>query len=538
MSVGVAASGGHARWWSQLTSLGPRFDRDRRVAWKPLAWVTSLLLLGSFLALLTAVQPLLTLLLLILLVILAALVGLWRGLAPGAPTWIKASLFVVCAQLVLAYGFSNIIFFAGGVPIPLTDTVMMVAMLCCAWKVWFARERVHLPLGLWLLLGWVVFNLAWHLPAGLIRDGVGAARDAMPTVQMVYVLAGFVISTLCLRAGSQGQRWVRSVLMLLAICLALYGLTYPVADGLRNVSPRVTSVQQSVPILGYHQTWPGMGVVSIIGLALWRWQAMRRGLGVSLGGRVAGALIVMSGLLTFFMIQARVAYVYVILCVPLFLLVGDQSKQALRIIGAVLLGLTVLFTVELSGAKLQGRVGQLTASGIYHHLMSLTGTVSETGSEFRGAAGGINQRKQWREYSLGLWRVSADTQLLGIGFGPILTDLTTGGTAGETLVVREPHNSYVTTLTRSGLLGLGVMLSLHGTVLYCSYFGYRRYRDTHPAPSAYLLGAFFFELFCLLNAWGEPHFEVAYWAVPSYFIAGSVLALYARLRALGATQRL
>jgi hypothetical protein len=500
--------------------------------WPSLLLVAGMLFAALLLGAITSVQPYLAILLLIAVVAVSALVWLLRSLAPGAPWWIKAAFFVVCGQLVLSYGFSNIIFFAGGVPIPLTDALLMIVLLYSLVQIWFARHRIGLPGGLWCLTAWSLFALAWHLPAGLQRDGVGAARDAMPTVQMLYVVAGFMVVSLCLRAGRVGFQWLRSVLLLLGSMLAIYGLMYPFSSVLLSVSPRLGSLQQSVPIFGYFTTWPAMAVLPIVALLLWRWQARERGLRVSAAAQLLGALIITSGLLTFFMVQARIAYLFVALCVPMLLLVGSQSRQAGKIIAAVFFGVAALLVVELSGAEIKGRVGKLSASGIYHHLATLAGGVTDPDNEFRGAAAGINQRKQWRDYSLRLWGDSTTTQVLGIGYGYILTDLVTSGTRGETLVVREPHNSYVTTLTRTGLVGLGVMLALHGAVLYCCWFGYRRHRHRQPAAAAFLLGALFFETYSLLNAWGEPHFEVAHFAVPSYFIYGAVFAVYGYLQVL------
>jgi len=509
-----------------FTAVGRALEMVSR-RWRLWAWVSFMLALGAFLALVTAVQPVLTLLLLAALVGLAGLTWLLRSLAPGAPWWIKASFFVVCGQLVLSYGFSNIIFIAGGVPIPLTDGVMMIGLLYSGWHVLFARERVALPPGLWVLLGWVLFCLAWHLPAGLRRDGVGAARDAMPTVQILYAIVGFVIVTLCLRAGEQGRRWLRGVLLLLGGMLAVYGLCYPISSVLISVSPRMSSLQQSVPIFGYFTSWPAMAALSLVGLALWRWQAERRGLRPGWPGRLLGVVIVLSSLMTFFLVQARIAYLFALLCAPIFLVVGGQTRQVGRMAGALLLGLSALMVIELSGLELQGRVAKLSVSGIYHHLLSLGGSAGGADRDFGGAAAGIDQRRQWREYALGLWSEGVSSEMLGIGYGYVLTDLTTGGTAGETLIVREPHNSYVTTLTRTGAVGLGIMLGLHAAVLGVCFIGYRRSYQNQPALAAAFLGALFYEVYSLLNAWGEPHFEVAHFSVPSYFIYGAVFALYA-----------
>ncbi len=480
------------------------------------------LLTAVILGLITAVQPLLALLLMIVLVSLGSLAWLVRHVAPGAPLWIKASFLVVMGQLVFSYGFSNIIFFVGGIPLPLTECVLFVALCACAHRIWLAKNRLSLPLPLWFLVLWIAFNLAWHLPSGLIRDGVGAARDAMPTVEMLFIIPGFVIAIICLQEGQRGQIWIRSVLLILGCLLAIYGLFYPVSGSIQAISPRVTSLQQSVPIFGHFTSFPAVSLMAMIGWALWRWQSSEP---TWFWGSVLGVAIFVAGLLVFFMVQARIAYLFVMISLFVFLIIGGQAKQATRMVLALLVGLTVLVTIEMSGLEFKGRVGRLSASGIVEHVMTLTGQSSDSRSEFSGAAGGVNQRRQWRDFSLKLWSRDISTQILGIGFGQVLTDLTTAGTEGQTMIVREPHNSYVTTLTRSGLQGLAVMLSLHASVLWICLAGYRRHYLTHRPQAAYFLGVMFYELYSLLNAWGEPHFEVAHFAVPSYFIYGTVIGL-------------
>ncbi len=483
----------------------------------------AVVLTAMMLGLITAVQPFLALLLVIVLIGLGSLIWLARRVAPRAPLWIKASFLVVIGQLVFSYGFSNIIFFVGGLPLPLTECVLFVALCACAYRVWLAKERLSLPLPLWFLVLWIAFNLAWHLPSGLIRDGVGAARDAMPTVEILFIIPGFVITTICLQEGAHGSIWIRSVLLILGCLLAIYGLLYPFSSSIQAISPRVTSLQQSVPIFGHFTSFPAVGLMAMIGWALWSWQSSEP---TRLWGSVLGVATFVAGFLVFFMVQARIAYLFVIVSLFVFWTIGGQAKQARRIVLALLVGLSVLLTIEMSGLEFKGRVGRLSASGIVDHVLTLTGQSNDSRSEFSGAAAGVNQRRQWRDFSLKLWSRDISTRILGIGFGQVLTDLTTAGTEGQTMIVREPHNSYVTTLSRSGIVGLIVMLSLHTYVLRLCLSGYRRHYLTQRPHAAYFLGVMFYELYCLLNSWGEPHFEVAHFAVPSYFIYGTVIGLH------------
>jgi O-Antigen ligase len=440
-------------------------------------------------------------------------------IAPGAPAWIKGLFFVVAGQTVLNYGFSNLMLKVGGVPITVTEMVLAVALVACLPHGLDSRRELRLPTGLWLLAFWVLFNLAWHLPSGISRFGIGAARDALPSVEMLFVVPGYVAVLIALRSGDTGRVWLTRLVCGIAVSGGFYGLLYPLSETIQRISPKVPSLQQSVPVLGYFVTSPIVGLLSLFGIMLWFWRGPQR---VGVTKALVIGVMTASALLVFFMSQGRVNYLFVLLTFFVFLFIGGQSKRALVMAGVVLLGIAALFAIELSGVQVEGRIGRMSASGIIDHVISLQG--DSDNADFRGSANGVNQRKQWREYSLGLWARSEETQVLGIGFGQVLTDLTTLGTEGQTLVVREPHNSFVTMLSRSGLVGLAVMLTLHGAMLYAAASGYRRFRSSRRTVASFFLVALLYEIYSLLNAWGQPHFEVAYYAVPSHFLIGAVLA--------------
>ena len=482
-------------------------------------WLLTAVVLG----LIVAIEPFLAILLMIALVGLALLARLVMRVAPGAPIWIKASFLVVIGQLVFNYGFSNIILFVGGIPLPLSECVLFFALCACAQRILQGKDGLVLPWQILLLVSWIAFNLIWHLPSGIISDGVSAARDAMPTVEMLFIIPGFVIAIICLQEGNRGKIWIQSVLSVLGCLLAIYGFLYPFSGIIQAISPRVASLQQSVPVLGNFTSFPAVSLIAMIGWTLWRWQSSKP---MRFWGSMLGVAIYVSGLLVFFLTQARIAYLFVTLSLFIFFLIGGQSKQGIRIIIGLMVGICILLTIEMSGLEMKGRVGQLSASGIFEHMMTLTGQSSDSNNEFIGAGRGVNQRKQWRDYSLKLWSHDISTKILGIGFGPVLTDLTTAGSEGQKMIVREPHNSFVTTLSRSGIVGLMVMLSLHASVVRVCFFGYRRNYLIRRPQAAYFLGVMFYEIYCLLNAWGEPHFEVAYFAIPSYFICGTVIGLH------------
>jgi O-antigen ligase len=473
--------------------------------------------LGGFLAL----APIFGVVLVVGLMLLAGFVALIAKLAPGAPWWIKSVFLTISALLVLNVGFGAIFLGPKSAPVPLTDIVLVFALLACATHVFSERNRIHLPWGIWVIFFWVPMNVSIHLPADFEAFGMTAARDAIRIVEMLYIIPGYVVIRIALRSGEQGKRWLASFVYGTAVVMGAYGLLVPVQSTVSAISPAFPGLFKSEPILGGYQTWPLVGLMSIFGVLLWRWALPRK---LTLMARLLSSMIVVSGLVAFAVLQSRGAYVFLAVALAVLALIGGQGKQVGKFSGFVALCCAGLLVVQVSGLEFKGRVGQLSLTGIVDHVSTLTG--NSRNAEFNGAAGGISQRKAWRDYSLSLWSQSPSTRIFGVGFGRYLTDMVNRNEDGQMVGVQDPHNSFVTMLTRSGLIGLAIMLAVLGWVFYMGYFGYRRFRYTQRPLAAYFLWVMLFQIYCMISAWGEPHYEVAHFLMPSFFIYGATWAVW------------
>lgn len=476
-----------------------------------------LLIFGGFLAL----SPIGGTIIFVALLLLLGFFKMFAGIAPGAPWWMRGLFFSISSLLVLNVGFGSMFFGPASAPLPLTDLALAVALLASAGHVLFYQKKIRLPLGMWGFFVWVVFNLAVHLPFDFQDYGMSAARDAIRILEMLYIIPAYVAISLALSSGTKGQRWIKSFMYGTAIVVGLYGLFTPIQGMVAAISPAFPGVQKNEAIFGNYQTWPMAGLMGIFSVLLWRW---------AFPGKMTGwqkwwaTVIVASGLLAFAVLQSRAGYVFFALSMGVMLFIGGQGRQVRIMMAFIALCCAGLLAVELSGVELKGRVGKLSLTGVVDHVLTLTG--ESKNSEFHGAAGGISQRKAWRAYSLGLWSESINSRIVGIGFGRMLTDMTRRGDNGELVGVQDPHNSFVTALTRSGLVGLAVMLVVFVWVFYMAIVGYRRMRERNRPVAAYFLGVLLFHVYCMVNAWGEPHYEVAHYLIPSFFIYGATWAVW------------
>jgi O-Antigen ligase len=442
-------------------------------------------------------------------------------IAPGAPFWVRTLFGLIVGHSILNAGFSGIIFNAGSLPIPLTDVVLAIAIMAAMYKMLFGPPIYRLPLGMMVLVFWVIFNVGHHLPIDYQVYKMDAARDAIRILEFLTIIPAYVAARMALERGPAGIKWFMSLAVFLGWGVILYGVFTPFQEFLMMNSPVLSGGRSYVALLGNYQSWPMAPLVAIFSVLAYRWAIPGpRPFKVNL----FHGLIVVVSIVAFGFLQSRAGYAFVALAIGGLFLIGGQGRQIMTFMGFLGICATGLIAVELSGLEIKGRVGKLSASGVAAHVMTLTGKVSD--EEFKGAAGGIDQRKAWRKYSLMLWNHSFQTQVFGIGFGRVLTDMKRIDKDGNELFIADPHNSFVTTLTRSGLIGLTVMLSMLSWAFYMAIVGYRRNRQRNKPLAAFFLSFLMFLFYTIVDAWGEPHFELTHYIVPTFFMYGVAWAVW------------
>lgn len=520
-----------AREFDEVMISGSHFlpPRDRLAAYRgakrpvvgPVALVLLVILLATAVGAAVAVAWWLVAATVLAAAALAIAGALLVAIAPSAPLWARATFVVLLGHLLLNYGFANAVLTLGPVRAPFSELVLVLALIGSVVYLLGTGARC-VPVALWLFLSWLVFALAVHLPSGFARYGIAALRDALPTVQAFYLLPGFAIAHIAIR-HPDGARWARRFFLIVGLFTAAYGLGYPFQKTLLTYSPRVSGMQQLVPLVGYFASWPQAALTGVCGVLLWNWASPASGQVVLAAFRVT--LIAAFGA-AFLFVQSRTGYVTAFVLFLLLLLVGGQVRTASRLALAATCGIMLLLSMNMLGIELRGRVGELSLETLVDHLQTLSG-VADPASELQGAAGGIEQRRMWREQSLRLWRTDVGTTFFGIGYGQPLTNFSVGGTEGRPIVVREPHNSYVTILTRLGITGVAIMLTFHIAAFSTALRLYRKARLHGDRPLAAIAFGIAVYFVCnYLNAIGEPNFESAHFVMPYFFLAGAIFALW------------
>ena len=415
---------------------------------------------------------------------------------------IKARLvfFTVCGLLIFNYGFMQL----RVASVPLAEIILLLFLLTANLPVLLRRFSYTLnsvPIYMWWCFG--LFSAGYYLSI----NGIWALRDASQVIESLYILVGFSVFSVV-----NNRRYILSKYPGFIFILCIYALTYPFSVFLKSLSPTIVAgAGHSTPILF---NYTNSSMMLLLG-ALFLVVSVRNDFIFQKYGVVTAAILLLFSVGFF---QARTLYLQIIGLVVILLYVKPSvAKQWLYILMAALL---LLLLVSFSGLEIEGRLGQrLSGEFLVNHVGTIFG-VESAGLE--GTADGIGQRIGWW---LDIYdRLSADliAMLVGLGFGFPLVDF---GIA-HGVMVREPHNSYISILARTGLLGFLLWLWMHWQLFKCWRFSHQKCKQFQWRAGEKMLImmlAYFVFIWCL--AIGEDAFEKPYNAVPYYFFWGIVIRI-------------
>lgn len=414
-------------------------------------------------------------------------------------------LLVLGLYLILNIGFMLI-----RVPVlqvPIGEVLLVLFFITISdfkWLKSFGRSVFLLPFLIWWVLG------LSRAIIGVQIHGVWALRDATHIVESLFIWIGFVCAARPVFV-EQMFRWLPGILLVAGI----YIFTYPFSITLQEYSPTVTALAgYSAPILFQYVNTPTLVLAGVAYLMLFD----KKILGIP---NIYLASILVAYVLVVF--QGRTSYLQLAaMCFILALyrrrLLGNIAMMfSVMILAGILL---LIFDIEITG-----RIGQkFSFDFVGKHFLSIFGIGSEGLS---GAAAGSNMRLEWWGH---LWRRLTSSEMsffLGLGYGIPLTDFK----IGNSVIVREPHNSFFSVFARIGLVGLMAFIWMHIN-LYRAWRGaYWRCvaNEDRTGQNRFLLLLIYFVLilvFCV----GEDALEKPFNAIPYYFFWGVVLHYGLRMR--------
>ncbi|GAA4649929.1 hypothetical protein GCM10023116_22110 [Kistimonas scapharcae] len=415
----------------------------------------------------------------------------------------RLALLIIFCYLLFNYGFMQIRI---GI-LPIGEIFILLMVFITRWLTVTSRFYfVTGPSIMMLFITWWLF-VALSAMFGFYKYGVWALRDASHVIETIYILIGF-----CLFGSYFFMKKLFSFLRFFMIIIILYGLTYPVSDFLRLLSPYISGGSgQSIPLFFVYTNTAMLMLVSAACMFIFKSESFFVS---KFKLAVAGFLIAFC--LAFF--QARTIYLQIIaLYLFLFIFRRSEFKKGVFVI---LFGLLIILMLPILGFEAEGRIGQVVSlEFIYNHFMAIFG-ISKSGVE--SAAGGVSLRIGWWLNIYEKWSLDFTTMFFGLGFGfPLIDhDLANG------VVAREPHNSFISLLARLGVIGASLWCLIHCYLLKIWFNLFKYTKSNHYQVINNFLAVFMiYFIFVCVFAIGEDSFEKPFNAIPYYLLWGCILRM-------------
>lgn len=414
-------------------------------------------------------------------------------------------MLVVGGYLILNYLFMQLRLPPGsGVPL---GEIILLSSLC-----FFVKDVRLLPSFTNNLI-FIVYLAWWGLGIGRAlyafpEFGMWALRDASHVIESLFLWVGFVFASTP-GAVDHFFVWLRRILWL----GCLYAFSYPFRDTLSVYMPTLVTPSGRTSSIFHPNTYN-----TSAGLLLW--EATRRLIGRTEKSLLIPSLLVLYAVTIF---QARTIYLQVIAILLLLMWYRPGIfKKFTKVLG---IGLVILVFFVGSGIEVKGRLGEkVSLDFIVHHFYAIAGIESE-GMET--SAKGVDLRITWWKDIAERLMKDSKTMLFGEGYGlPLIDFLYYGG-----VTVREPHNSTMSMLGRSGLVGYSLFVFGHILLLRAWFraFALCRQKNYQVGQERLILLMVYFILVWVLSL-GEDGFERPFLAIPYYFFWGIFLQYRLQLK--------
>jgi hypothetical protein len=409
---------------------------------------------------------------------------------------------------MLNYGFMQL-----RIGIPLGDLGLILCLTTVNIPV--ALRKMGRAINLTPFLIWWCFGLGRATVDG-VEYGIWALRDAAQVIESLWLIIAFVV------AGKADDleklfRWLKW----LFIAYSIYALGAPFAESIAAISPSVPQAAsgEPVPIVGSYANLTSMLLWIAFCLTITERKNRRvRIAGIAIACLMIGAVVLI--------LQSRTNYFQL---AALTCVVGLFRPKSLGRFGMVIPIMFILVgTITAFDIKIPGRLTENVSFTFFiHHLEAIGGISQADEPGVAAAASGVPLRLDWWTNILEQETVDPVKLITGLGYGRPLTNYVSSNFEGPGgVVVREPHNSFLSVLGRLGIVGAISWIWLHLVLfrLWHNVFVYHRRLQDQVWINRLLLMLAFVAL-TLTSIAGEDVLEKPFNIVPYYCFWGITLRL-------------
>jgi len=400
------------------------------------------------------------------------------------------------------------------VGIPLAD---MGLVLCLATiNIPVVLKRMGGAINLTPFLIWWCFGIGRAIVDG-IEYGIWAFRDAAQVIESLWLIVAFAFA----RSADNLEKLFRW-LKWLFIAYCVYALGAPFQDEIAAISPSIPLAATGglpVPVIGTYVNLTSMLLWIAFYLIITEYKSHRvRILGVTIACLMIGTVVLV--------LQSRTNYFQLAALTCMVAFFRPKSLGRFGILIPILF--MVVGTITAFDIKIPGRLTEKVSFSFFIHHFEAIGGISQTDEPgLAAAASGVPLRLEWWTNILEQLTADPVALLTGLGYGLPLTNYVAGNDIRPGgVLVREPHNSFLSVLARLGMIGaiLWIWLHLELFKLCRQVFGYyHRLRDKEWINRLLIMLAYV--VLILAEIIGEDALEKPFNIVPYYFFWGIILRL-------------
>lgn len=439
-------------------------------------------------------------------------IAIVKWMPPGGPLWMKFVFLVIAGSLLFGQGFSNFTLGYDRMRVPVTELAMFVSLLFIS-HTQVVRRFFNEPMFLLLAIVATV-PLIIHIVGDIGRHGITAARDAIHHVDMIFAYVGYSVGLLMARRGDSVIDLTRWLIPLFVIG-SMYILTYRHAEILHQISPQSVGYRNELPIFGFYNMVNNLALSALFFFVLF--YDFRHQAGRLLNFPILLMVCALS-LVGLAIMQTRAILVGALVGAILVAVVG-KTKYAMYMGAGLFAMIVVLLVADISQLKLEGKLGEVSVDTFGQMVLSIFAQ-----GDLTSPSHGVLLRLNWWSELLEEAFSSIKNVMIGQGFGIPLIHFT-APLLGETVQVRQPHNSFLTMLGQSGLPIVMAWIAYKVLLYRTLWLGYQRLDNSRPHLAAFSLWTLLFLAFIDIRSLVEPMFEFPYGAVPYYFFGALTVAL-------------
>ena len=419
------------------------------------------------------------------------------------PVHFYALFFVLGGYMVLNRGFAHLglhPFYIGEFVIGIMVLGLMASRDTKAIFDGFIRE----PAGKITCSLLVLFCV--HSVFGELNYGTESYRDAIILFYVIFAFFGYIVG----RDPTLLARYLKLLSIVFPVVF-VYALTYPFGESVRAISPTVNA-SADAHLFGHY----AMTYAFVIGGIFYYLLMVEPG-----PWRRVCIIVGIASLLVLF---SRAGYLTFALLLLFWKVLNLKFTRRIKPLAYTAIVLALVGVLGMAGFHLSGydrfKVSLPNVAQRFVSIFSDGYIVSEEMAGWEVTAQGTkNHRITWAKQSMAILIEDDYALFFGKGFGFNL-----GEVIGFSAAIRYVHNSYVTVVVLTGLLGLAVLLLFHGVVIRRTVILLRRAttNDHMRRLVAFLL--LFHLAFLVLAVFGTL-LEAPFQAANLYFVSGICIAI-------------